>query len=148
MKIKYFSLTGGILKFVPSGSEYEENKYFSGDSPDLGASAAMAIDGSIYILYKSGDIEKYTKAKKETFSVSGLEKPLSSPTKIFTNEDVDNIYILDDGNGRIVILDKTGKFVKAYSAGVIKGAKDIDVDEKNKKIFILSSGKVYQIDLK
>ncbi len=138
----------GILKFVPSGSEYTENKYFSGDSPDLGASAAMAIDGSIYILYKSGDIEKYTKAKKETFSVSGLEKPLSSPTKIFTNEDIDNVYILDDGNGRIVVLDKTGKFVKAYSAGVLKGAGDIDIDEKNKKIFILSSGKVYQIDIK
>ena len=138
----------GILKFVPSESTYSKNNYFSGDSPDLSSSSAMAIDGSIYILYKSGDIEKYTKAKKETFSVSGLEKPLSTPTKIFTNEDIDNVYILDDGNGRVVVIDKTGKFVKAYSAGVLKGARDLDVDEKNKKIFILSSGKVYQIDIK
>lgn len=138
----------GILKFVPSDSTYSENNYFPGDSPDLSSSAGMAIDGSIYILYKSGDIEKYTKSKKETFSVSGLEKPLSTPTKIFTNEDIDNIYILDDGNSRVVVIDKTGKFVKAYSAGVLKGAKDIDVDEKNKKIFVLSSDKVYQIDIK
>ena len=138
----------GILKFVPSESTYSKNNYFSGDSPDLSSSSAMAIDGSIYILYKSGDIEKYTKAKKETFSVSGLEKPLSTPTKIFTNEDIDNVYILDDGNGRVVVIDKTGKFVKAYSAGVLKGARDLDVNEENKKIFILSGGRVYQIDLK
>lgn len=138
----------GILKFIPSESTYSENNYFSGDSPDLSSSAGMAIDGSIYILYKSGDIEKYTKAKKETFSVSGLEKPLSSPTKIFTNEDIDNVYILDDGNSRVVVIDKTGKFVKAYSAGILKGAKDLDIDEKNKKIFVLSSDKVYQIDIK
>lgn len=138
----------GIFKFIPSESTYSKNNYFSGDSPDLSSSAGMAIDGSIYILYKSGDIEKYTKAKKETFSVSGLEKPLSTPTKIFTNEDIDNVYILDGGNSRVVVIDKTGKFVKAYSAGVLKGAKDLDVDEKNKKIFILSGGKVYQINIK
>lgn len=139
---------GGILKFVPSESTYSKSNYFSGDSPDLSSSAAMAIDGSIYILYKSGDIEKYTKGKEESFAVSGLDKPLSKPTRIFTNEDADNVYVLDSGNGRIVVFDKEGKFSSAYSASVLKSAKNFDVAESNKKIFILSGGKVYQIDLK
>lgn len=136
----------GILKFVASQSAYSESDYFPGDAPDLSSSSAMAIDGSIFVLFSSGDVKKYTRGKEDTFSISGLEKPLSSPTKIFTNEDAKNLYILD--NGRVVVLDKTGKFVAAYSAEVIKKAKDFDVDEAGKKIFILSSGKVYQIDLK
>jgi hypothetical protein len=137
-----------LLKFVPSGDEYAKNNYFSGDSPDLSSSAAMAIDGSIYILSSDGTIKKFTKGSEESFSVTGLDKPLSSPTRIFTGEDFDNIYILDKNNSRVVVLDKSGKFVKAYSASIIKSAKDIDVSEVDKKILVLSDGKIYKIDIK
>lgn len=138
----------GILKLVPSGSTYSKSNYFPSEAPDLTDAQAMGIDGSVFILFKNGTIDKYTKGKKDTFSISGLEKPLSSPTRIFTNEDADNVYILDNGNSRIVVLDKTGKFVSAYSGAVIKSAKDLDVDEGGKKVYILSNDKVYQIDLK
>ena len=108
----------------------------------------MAIDGSVYILFKNGTINKYTRAKKDSFEVSGLDKQLASPTRIFTNADADNLYVLDNGNSRVVVLDKDGKFKEAYSASVLKKAKDFDVSEIAKKIFILSGGKVYQIDIK
>ncbi|MBI4098049.1 MAG: hypothetical protein HY426_03340 [Candidatus Levybacteria bacterium] len=138
----------GILKFVAaSESAYSKTDYFP-ESPDLGNSIAMAIDGSIYVLFDDGTIKKYTKGKEESFAVSGLDKPLSKPTRIFTNEDADNVYVLDSGNGRIVVFDKEGKFSSAYSASILKSAKDFDVQETNKKIFILSSGKVYQINIK
>ncbi len=138
----------GILKFVPSGEDFSETKYFSGDAPDLGNAAAIAIDGSVYVLFDDGSIKKYTRGKEDSFEVSGVEKAMSNPTRIFVSEDADNIYILDNGNSRIVVLDKTGKFVSAYSAGIIKNAKDLDVNESGKKIFVLSGGKVYQIDIK
>jgi len=139
---------GGILKFVAaSESAYNKSDYFS-EAPNLGNSIAMTIDGSIYILFDDGSIKKYTRGNEDEFSVSGVEKVMSSPTRIFTNEDADNIYILDGGNSRIVVLDKEGKFVSSYSANVIKNAKDFDVNEANKKIFVLSGDKVYQIDLK
>ena len=64
-----------------------------------------------------------------------------------TGEDFDNIYVLDNGNARVVVLDKTGKFVKSYQAGVAKSATDIDVDEANNAIFVLSNGKIFKIDI-
>lgn len=138
----------GILKFVAATeSAYNKSDYFS-EAPDLGNSITMTIDGSVYILFKDGHIDKYTRAKKDSFEISGLDKALSSSTRITTNEDADNIYVLDNGNSRVVVLDKTGKFKGAYSANVIKNAKDIDVDEAGKKIFVLSGEKVFQIDLK
>lgn len=140
--------SNGILKFVPSEDKYSENKYFSKDAPDLGSAQAIGIDGSIYILFNDGSIQKYTKGAKDDFEISGIDKNMSSPTKIFTNDDFDNIYILDNGNSRIVVLDKKGKFIASYQTGVIKTAKDIDVNEEEKKIFILSSSKVYKIDIK
>lgn len=138
----------GILKFVPSGANYSESNYLTGDEPDFSNSSAIAIDGSIYVLFNDGTIKKFTKGTSDTFSVSGLSKPMSGPTRIFTGEDTDNIYVLDNGNSRVVVLGKDGKFQKAYSANVLKAAKDFDVDEVGKKILILSGGKVYQIDIK
>lgn len=139
----------GINKLIPaSDGTYANNDYFASDTPDLSSSVDMAIDGSIYVLNKDGSINKYTRGKADTFSISGLSNNLSGATKIFTNSDFDNVYILDNGNSRIVVLDKSGKFVNSYQAAQIKSAKNFDVDEANKKVYILSSGKVYQINLK
>lgn len=138
----------GILKFVPSDDAYSKTDYFPSDSPDLSNATNMAIDGSVYVLFNDGGVKKYTRGKEESFAVSGLDKPLSKSAKIFTNEGADSLYVLDSGNSRIVVLDKDGKFITAYSASVLKNAKDIDVQEASKKIFILSGGKVYQVDIK
>lgn len=140
---------GGILKFVPSGSEYSKANYFAENvSPDLTKATGMAIDGSIWVLLNDGNILKFTKGSADNFKVSGLDKPLANPTKIYTNVDIDNVYILDNGNSRIVVLKKDGTYKEQYQATVIKNAKDFEVNEAAKKILLLSSGKIYEISLR
>jgi len=138
--------TNNILKFVPSGDEFTSSDYIT-ETVDLTKSTAMTIDGSVYVLDSEGNIKKFTKGVEDDFSVSGLEKPMSSPTRITTGEDFENIYILDKGNSRIVVLDKDGKFVKAYSVDILKNARDIDPQEAKGAILILSGDKVYKINL-
>lgn len=137
----------GISKFVPTDDKYTENDYLKEDE-DLSKAMAMAIDGSVYVIFSDGTVNKYTRGNKDEFSVSGMDKEMSSPTRIFTTEDFDNIYILDNGNSRIVVINKEGKFVSSYQAGVVKNATEIDVNEENKEIFVLSGGKVFKIDIK
>jgi len=140
---------GGIIKFVPAGSGYSKSTYFTGStSPDLSNATGMAIDGSIWVVLSSGNVLKFTRGVSDNLKVSGLDKPLSNSTKIWANLDSEKVYVLDKGNGRIVVLDKTGVYKEQYQAGIIKNAKDFDISEKDKKIFILSSGKIYAIDLK
>jgi len=55
---------------------------------------------------------------------------------------------LDNGNSRIVVLDKNGSYKSQYQTSIIKNTKDFEVIEGGKKIFILSQNKIYQIDLK
>ncbi len=138
--------TSGISKFTPNGDDYSESDYLK-ENEDLEKAVSMTIDGSIYVLFNNGSVNKYTRGTKDDFSFSGLDKDLSSPTRIFTGEDFDNLYILDNGNSRVVVVDKEGKFVKSYSASIIKSAKDIDVSETDKRILILSGGKIFKIDI-
>jgi hypothetical protein len=137
-----------IFKFVQTDSGFSKTNYFASISPDLSKAVSIAIDSSIYVLTSDGAVTKYTKGSAENFSLSGLDKPLLNPAVIMTNAGTDNIYVLDNGNSRVVVFDKSGNYKNQYQATIIKGAKDFEVLEKDKKILVLSSGKVYQIDLK
>ena len=137
-----------ILKYIAASSGFSKANYFSGTTPDFSKAVAMAIDSSVYVLSSDGTINKFTKGAPDTFTLSGLDKSLSSPTKIFTNASLTNIYVLDNGNSRILVLDKTGHLNSQYQASIIKSAKDFDIDEKNKKAYVLNGDKVYEIDLK
>lgn len=136
----------GIFKFT-SGTYAKSNYFAASVTPDLSQAVSMAIDGSIWILGKDGTIMKFTKGKQDTFALSGLDTPLSLPTRIVTTVAMDNIYILDNGNGRIVKADKTGKFVKSYATTLLKKATQLIVDEKAGTATFLSSGNLYQISL-
>ncbi len=137
----------GVLKYVAGSNGYGKSAYFSGDKPNLNSAVSMAIDSSVYILTSDGKIMKYTRGKADSFSISGTNPPLSSPTRIFTNPDTDNLYILDNGNGRLVKLSKEGSFLSEYRADQMKNAKEIDVHEKDKKAYFLSNSKIYEISL-
>jgi len=135
----------GLLKFVASGGGFGKTNYFSGTAPDLSQATGMAIDGSVWIVTKDGTVMQYLKGKSQGFTLTGLTKPLNNPSKIETDITMENIYVLDKGNSRIVQFDKNGKYQNAYSSSAVAQAKDFDVSEANKKALILSGGKVYQI---
>ncbi|MBA3723943.1 MAG: hypothetical protein H0W89_03535, partial [Candidatus Levybacteria bacterium] len=121
--------------------------YFTTDAPNLSQATGMAIDGSVWIVQKDGKVLKYTRGEADTFAVSGLNKPLNKPSKIVTEITMANIYILDNGNRRIVQIDKKGTFQKEYSAAVLATAKEFEVDQKNNRILVLSDNKVWELPL-
>ncbi len=132
-----------IYKFA--GVNYSKSNYFA-SAPSLSNAKAIAIDGSVWIL-SDGNVAKYTKGNSDNLNITRLDKQLSNPTRIFTNADTDNVYILDNGNSRIVVFNKSGEYQAQYQAGILKSAKDFEVKEKDKIIYILSGGKAYSIKL-
>lgn len=141
--------TDGIDKYPGTQSGFgSKATYFSGSTPDLSKAVSIAIDGSIWILTGDGNILEYNKGTAQTFTVSGLSPALASPTQIVTGVDDNNVYMLDNGNSRIVVLKKNGTFVAAYTNSLIQKATQLDVDETNKKAYFLSGGSVYEIDMK
>ena len=139
----------GIDKYAVTSNGFGNKvAYFSGTTPDLSKATSVAIDGSVWILTSDGTITSYTKGTQDTFTISGLSQPLANPTQIVTTVNDTNIYILDNGNSRIVVLKKDGTFVADYGNNVLKSATHLDVDEANKKVYFLSSGSVYELDMK
>jgi len=115
---------------------------------DFSDAEAMAINGAIWVLKKNGVIEKYLRGNRDNFGIIGLDKAFIGPFNLYTGVEEEHIYILDKGNSRLVILNKNGEYYSQYLNGEIKNTNGLVVSEKEKKIFLLSGSKIYQIELK
>jgi hypothetical protein len=110
------------------------------DLKDIGA---MAIDTSIWLLDKKGPILKFTKGNKQAFEIKNLEPVLENPTRLFTDDQTNYLYILEPKSKRIVVLDKSGNLAAQYYNDNFNNLQDFAIYEKEKKIFISNDNKIY-----
>ena len=135
-----------IKKYVATASGYLPPQDYLKDPSDLSNGIGLAIDGLIYILKEDGQILKYLQGKKDYFQVSGLDKSFSKTTACYTDPGLEDFYVLDKGNKRIVVLTKTGEYERQYVSEILGEARDFVVDSKEEKIYLLVGSKIYKIN--
>jgi hypothetical protein len=113
---------------------------------DFSKVSGLAIDGAVYLLDDSG-VNKFISGGSANFSMPGLSSPLSGSGKIFTQKTFADVYILDPGNNRILVTDKTGKLLETLQSGQFNHPSDFVVDEPNKTIFVLDDGSLLKVTL-
>ncbi len=117
----------------------------------LRSATSLAVDGSIYVLTSSGSVLKYTSGTKEQFSLKGLDKPLSQPSQIYTSPDLENLYVLDKGNLRVAVFDKTGKLKVQYVPKPFPknftDLRSISVSRDEKTLILLSGTKIFKASI-
>lgn len=120
-----------------------------GIKPDFSDMTSWAIDGSIWVGYGDGEIEKYTQGSPKGIEIRGISTPLKDITSLFSNGDTKDVYILDKGNSRIVVIDKDGNYICQYNSGDLGNATDLFVSEvKKQAIYLIGGNKLQYIELK
>lgn len=139
-----------IWKYLPAADGYSDKREYlnSNTKADLGAAIRMQIESSIYVLKSGGEILRFTKGEKDNFSFSGLPEGVKDPKSIFTSSDTENLYVLDSGNSRLVILTKIGAYKGQITGSKFATATDLVVDELDKNVYLLEGSKIYSVDLK
>lgn len=142
--------SGRIWKYVPAQGGYSDKQEYLAASikPDFSNAVRMRIESSIYVMKEDGEMLRFTKGNKDNFSYSNLPSGVRSPKSFFTSSDVDNLYLLDSGNSRLLVLSKTGEFKSVYQGARFGTASDLVADEEAKKVYLLDEGKIYTLDLK
>lgn len=112
----------------------------------------LAIDGSIYVALNDGTIVKMHSGNTEDFPIKKEPvKPLENPTKIYTELDMSQIYVLEPSNKRIMVYYKDDKggaiYANQYVFENIDEMRDIYVDKDTNKLYILDKSKVYEMVL-
>lgn len=136
---RYFPLSGGSFG-VPQ-------PWFVDDGQKLRDGISFALDGFFWVLTEDGNLRKFGRGKEINFTIKNLDKPLSGPVFLYTNDELANIYILDPKLERVVVVDKEGNYRAQYNSEMLRGAKFFAVSEEKKKIIVFVGSRVYEINL-
>lgn len=116
------------------------------EKTDLADSVDISIDGHIYALTDNGQLLKYLKGQEQKFNLEKIDPELERPDKLIVSPELKFIYILELTNKRLVIFDKTGKFLLQYKCSQFTDLKDFTVDEATGKIYFLDGTSVYEVE--
>lgn len=141
---------GDIIKYVPITNGFSDARsYLAKDiKPDFSKAIKLVVDGFVWVLNSDGMLVKFGQGRPVNFTVSGLDQEFSHPTRLFSSDETKNIYLLDSGNKRVVVLNKEGVYQAQYQWEGIKDVADLAVLEDEKKMLLLSGNKIYLIVLK
>lgn len=142
--------TSSIWRYAGSNEGYGSRKNWLASETvvDLNNPEAFNIDGSIWILDKGGAILKFSLGNQQNFKSEGVYPEILKPKTLFTNDQSEYLYILDPENSRVVVIDKEGKYKAQYVSDELKNTTSIAVSEKERKLILLTSEKLYGIELK
>lgn len=132
---------------------------------ELSGAIDMTITGPVYVLRdtstdsggKTGsrDIVKLLRGEKQTLSIRNLPPDaLLNTTKIFKSSSTGNFYFLDPDGKRIIVTTNDGDigdslYLKQYvlDSEQVGQLKDLYVDPKDARLYVLDEKRVYAIDL-
>ncbi len=137
-----------IVRYNRSNNNYLSGQVWLGDN-DFGRITKLAIDGAIYTWHDQGQLNKFIRGQKQEFSVETIDPMIRTVNQLLTKNDLPALYLLDNDNKRIVILNKDGKLVKQYQADQLKQITGLAVSqtkENNKRlIYLIDQNNIYEL---
>lgn len=137
-----------ILKFTPTTTAFGAGSdWIKADTTDLSDAIGIAVDGTVFVLKQNGTIVRFTSGAEVSWKQGAVDPALTAPSDIWTSDKSSYLYVLEPSTQRLVVYDKEkGTFLTQYRSDAFVGLTDFAVDEANKAIYLLASGKVYKID--
>jgi hypothetical protein len=106
-----------IWKYNLGDQSIQSKTGYISDGTNLKEAVDLAIDGSVYVLFKDGHIGQFIKGRQQAFTLASIPKPfdkINGAISIYTDQDSNSIYILDKSDQRIIEFDKNGQFTHQY----------------------------------
>ncbi|MBI5412873.1 hypothetical protein HZA42_00815 [Candidatus Peregrinibacteria bacterium] len=126
------------------GTAYNQNA-------DLKLGVSVAVDSSVYVLNSNGTITQLYQGQKQDYQLRKAPlSPLTAPTKIFTNSDLNYLFILEPSKQRVILFRKDSKnggaqYQTQYifeKTGVLRDLAVVD-----NRLYVMDDKKVYFVNL-
>ena len=147
---KLYSLdknNGQIYKHDNTKNGFSQGKIWIKDGNKINNGVDLTIDGDIFVLEANGNINKYNAGEKQPSFSLNIEPPLLSAQKIWTYNDLNYIYLLDQQNKRILVLNKDGILTKQLTNKTLVNPLGLVIEEANQTAYLLDQDKLYKINL-
>lgn len=137
----YLMKTDQISKITPIEGGYAEPRDYLESKQNFGDLSRMAIDSLVWVT-NGRKILKFNRGALENFEINGLPEGSGEFGLIFTDSNLDNLYVVDRLNSVLLVIDKKGQYKQALSAPEFGRATDILVNDGEDRIFIAEGNKI------
>jgi hypothetical protein len=133
-----------IWKYLKNDTGYSTiQPYFGVTKPK--SPISFAIDMAVYTI-EGSSVKKYLSGDIQGFTLKSPEgNKLQKPTRIITSDNLENIYLLEPLNKRIIIYNKKGEYLKQIVDILLEKTGSFGVNEKTKEIFFPVGADIYKI---
>jgi type II secretory pathway pseudopilin PulG len=120
---------------------------------DLSSAVDLAIDGNIYVLGADGYITKLFQGNKQDFPIKKQPvKALVNPTRIFTEADMNQIFVMEPSENRVLVYNKDDRsggaiYTGQYIFDELEDIKDFHVDKNTNTMYVLTATAIYRTAL-
>lgn len=125
---------------------------------DLRNAATFAIDASVYVISKDGKLSLFYTGKKQNVPIQGSPfSPLLAPTKMYTDVDLAQLFILEPSQKRVVTYLKDRRqggnfpsqlvYQNQYVFKNIGELRDLYVSKDEGKLYVADESKIYVTSL-
>ncbi len=139
-----------IWRYTRTRDKFESAQAYA-VNPNFTKAVDMAIDGNIFVLNNDGSMLKlFQGALQEGFRLLKQPvKPVVSPTKMYTELDMSQIFVLEPGERRVLVYlkdDRTGNAVYStqFLFDELGELRDIVVDKDTNTAYLLTKTSIYK----
>lgn len=137
-----------IWRYSANGTSYgQERGYLKQADPALADGTSLAIDSNIYIGLKNGQVKRYLSGAESPWSVRNIDPVLTNIRAMWASPDADRIVMVDHTGKRVLVVGKDGTLITQFTSEAFTDLREVTVDAKNKKIYVLNGGTIFQLDL-
>jgi hypothetical protein len=134
---------GSIMRYDPGRFEAAGEPWFAPETQvSLNGLISMEIDGDIWLLFDNGMILRYRDRQQLPFSPESSIGLAEEPVDMYvTRQESAYIYLVDAGQDRILVYDKSGMYVgqlRAPENDLLRGLSGLYIDEVGGVMYILT----------
>jgi hypothetical protein len=117
-----------IYKYLPAANGFDSEP--TGLLPGatvLTSGKALSVLEDLFVLTDDGKVRRFRSGSDVTLPLSGIDRPLSSPSTLIAVSDSDQLFIADSGNKRVVVSNRDGAFQRQFVSNTLTDVKAIAV---------------------
>lgn len=137
-----------IWKYERRDSGFTMPEGWVADGTDISKGVDFVIDGSVFVLTSEGEIIKFHRGAKADYALKGLPDGKLTGDRIYTDEALSQIFVLDRAQKRISILNKADSEAVYDKQVILENTEPIvDLFAREGRLFVLGEQKIYEIKL-
>jgi hypothetical protein len=130
-----------IYRFPRAEGGFGEKQDWLKTGSDIKQAKSFSINEDLFTASEN-EISAFLQGKKDPGVEFEKPKIALVINRIFSEPDMENIYVLDNKNHRVIKYSKTGKIIAQYWNESIANIQDLLANEKDKTIYLLSDKKI------